>query len=105
MMNKTPKVLYLVVYKHWFDLMLKGIKKNEYRKKSKWILSRVENKEYDLIKFSNGYGKDKKYFFCKYEGYNISNSSEIITFDEHVINLQPGDVIIKLGKIIEKGNF
>ena len=99
------KILFLVVYKHWFDLMYSGVKKYEYRKKSKWILSRLENKTYDQIKFSNGYGKDKPFFICEYKGFNFSEKKEKITFNEHTIYLEKEDIVIRLGKVIEKGNF
>jgi hypothetical protein len=104
-MKNEPKTLFLVVYKHWFDLMLSGIKKFEYRKRSRWILSRIENKNYDCIKFSNGYGMDKRFFLCEYKGFRICEKVENIFFDKYEIILEPGDIVIELGKILEKGNF
>jgi len=101
----AKKILFLVVYKHWFDLMYSGVKKYEYRKKSKWILSRLENKTYDQIRFSNGYGKNKPFFICEYNGYVITEKKETIKIKDYEITVQVGDVIIKLGKIISKGNF
>ena len=65
------RILHLTLKKRWFDLMVAGKKKVEYRQSSRWIISRLE-KEYDVIKFTNGYGSDKPYFFCQYNGFEIS---------------------------------
>ena len=60
-MSNTLK---LTLKKEWFLLMLSGKKKQEYRKPSRWIESRIADKSYQFIKFTNGYGSDKPYFIC-----------------------------------------
>ena len=50
------RVLRLTLKRKWFDMIASGEKKEEYRKAGKWILSRLEGKEYDRIEFKNGYG-------------------------------------------------
>lgn len=55
--------LNLSLHKLPFDVMLTGEKDKEYRKPSKWIVSRLYNKDgtlkkYDVVKFVNGYGHD-----------------------------------------------
>ena len=97
------RVLHLTLKKEWFDLMISGKKKVEYRKPSDWIISRLQ-KEYDVIKFTNGYGSDKPYFICEYKGFEISNESETIHVEKSKIEVEAGTYMIKLGKIIEKGN-
>ncbi len=97
------RVLHLTLKKEWFDLMISGKKKVEYRKPSKWIISRLQ-KEYDVIKFTNGYGSDKPYFVCEYKGFGISNKPETIYTENSKIEVEEGDCLIKLGKIIETGN-
>ena len=97
------RVLHLTLKKEWFDLMISGKKKVEYRKPSDWIISRLQ-KEYDVIKFTNGYGSDKPYFICEYKGFEISNESETIHVEKSKIEVEEGTYMIKLGKIIEKGN-
>ena len=97
------RVLHLTLKKEWFDLMISGKKKVEYRKPSDWIISRLQ-KEYEVIKFTNGYGSDKPYFICEYKGFEISNESETIHVEKSKIEVEEGTYMIKLGKIIEKGN-
>ena len=97
------RVLKLTLNKEWFDLMISGKKKVEYRLPSNWIISRLQ-KEYDLIKFINGYGSDKPYFICEYKGFEISNESKTVQVEKSEIKVEKGTYMIKLGKIIEKGN-
>ena len=97
--------LHLTLKKVWFDLMISGKKKIEYRKSTDWIKQRIHNKDYDFIKFVNGYGNDKPYFICKYEGCHISKESNIIEIDGNPIDIEKGDYLIQLGDIVEKGNL
>lgn len=92
--------------------MVTGEKDEEFRENSQWIRSRLFDKEgkpknYDLIKFTNGYGSDKPYFICKYVDFmecympierKYSDGSEIK-------GIGKGDFIIMLGEIIERGNI
>ena len=39
--------------------MVTGKKTIEYRRPSKWIKDRLVDKEYEVVKFVNGYGDDK----------------------------------------------
>ena len=85
--------------------MVEGTKTQEYRKPSNWIKSRLEKKEYQFIKFVNGYGNDKPFFVCEYKGYKIAEKSQIAEFDGHQVNIEIGDYIIDLGKVIDSGNL
>jgi hypothetical protein len=49
-----------------------GIKKEEYRVPGKWILSRLEGKEYDRIEFKNGYGPTVPTMEVEYLGWAYS---------------------------------
>lgn len=110
---KRTKVLRLTLKKKPFDVMITGEKQEEFRKDSQWIRSRLFDKEfnhrrYDLIHFTNGYGNDKPFFTCKFEGFldcymdvkkrKYSNGLE-------VSGIGKGDYIIYLGEIIHKGNI
>lgn len=70
------KVLKLTIKKQWFDMLLSGEKKEEYREiKPYWITrlttgetrhflriqgaNKYHYKKYDYVEFTNGYGKDK----------------------------------------------
>ena len=53
----AAKVLHLTLKKKWFDMIASGEKREEYREiKTHW--NRILNKEYDVVKFRNGYAKD-----------------------------------------------
>jgi len=103
-----PKVLFLTLKKEAFDVMVTGEKTIEFRKPSKWIKSRLFSKEYDIILFRNGYGNDKPFFTCKYYGYESVKDTEVRKAHYSnglVVNVKEGDIQIKLGPIIEKGNL
>lgn len=105
------KTLNLTLSKAPFEIMLSGEKKVEFRKPSIWIKSRLFNKDgsrkdYDVVKFVNGYGSDKPYFIAIYNGVaqalgltsrHYSNNLSVI--------IEPGDYQIYLGDIIKRGNI
>ena len=93
--------------------MVTGEKQEEFRAGSNWIRSRLvdsldNEKEYDVIKFVNGYGKDKPYFICEYGGFMECYMD--VTKREYsngltIIGIGKGDFIIYCGDIIESGNL
>jgi hypothetical protein len=100
------KTLYLSLKKEPFEVMVTGEKVIEYREPTKWILSRIEGKEYDLIKFVNGYGADKPYFICEFGAWSRSYHNEFITYSNGLtVDIAPWTICIHLGKIIETGNL
>lgn len=101
----NPRILNLTLSKVPFDLMVNNNKKFEYRKPSKWIKSRLVNKEYDFVKFVNGYGNDKPYFIAEYKGYFISKDDHTATYTNLKVFISKGDVIIRLGRILDRGNL
>jgi hypothetical protein len=99
-------ILYLTLKKPQFKVTLSGEKRIEYRRASQWIASRLLNKSYDLIRFVNGYGKDKPYFIVEFRGYEVIKKYEQHLFSNGlVVEVKIGDYAIKLGKIIETGNL
>ena len=104
--RKVGRILHLTLKKLPFDVMITGEKRIEYRVSSKWIKSRLEDKDYELIKFVNGYGNDKPYFFSKYEGWEIEMFDNVINYSNGlIVESNKGTIKIKLGEIIEKGNL
>lgn len=107
------RILHLSLKKEPFAVMITGEKQEEFRKNSEWIRSRLidqlgNEKEYDFIKFVNGYGSDKPYFVCEYGGFmecymNVSerNYSNGLTIN----GIGKGDFIIYCGDIVERGNL
>jgi len=52
------KILHLRIKKRWFDLIKRGIKRQEYRDIKPYYDVRFFKKEYDAILFKLGYTKD-----------------------------------------------
>ncbi len=100
------QTLHLTIKKQWFDLVCSGEKTEEYRKESRWIEARLIGKEYDYIRFANGYGKDVPYVIVEFEGYH---KNTLIKYEKTYSNgkkvvVDIGDYVIYLGKIIDSGN-
>ncbi len=60
-----------------YEVMVTGEKKEEFRLQSKWIESRLidsatgKDKQYDRVKFVNGYGKHRPSFTVSFKGYKL----------------------------------
>ena len=78
------KILHLNLYRKYFDAIAEGTKTTEYRDKTDYWKRRIEGREYDIIKFRNGYATEAPTMLVEYSGYDITDRYEI-----------------KLGKIIE----
>ena len=59
------KYLYLTLKKNWFDLILSGEKKEEYREIKPYWEKRLIWKKYDRIIFRNGYATNAPQFTIK----------------------------------------
>ena len=100
------KYLFLTLKKKQFEVTLSGEKNIEYRHFSDWIKSRLINKDYDFIKFVNGYGNDKPYMIIEYKGYTEIKKHQTFSFSNGLnVNVKGGDYAINLGRIVEKGNI
>lgn len=98
--------LRLTLHRAAFEVMVTGEKTKEFRKPSKWILSRVVGKEYDRIEFVNGYGKDRPRFRCYYLGYLKASYNQSYAYSNGlIVDVVPDDIIIHCGKIIEVKNW
>lgn len=116
MTTKQPsanRILHLSLKKAPFDVMISGEKYEEFRKNSEWIRSRLfdqlgNEKEYDLIKFTNGYGSNKPYLICEYGGFMecYVDIAERRYSNGLIINgIGKGDFIIYCGEIVACGNL
>ncbi len=54
-MNNT---LHLTIKKQWFDMILSGVKTEEYREIKPYYNLRLIGKRYDTVVFRNGYARD-----------------------------------------------
>ena len=72
---KKKKILHLTLHARWFDEILSGKKKVEYRDiKPYWEKRLFENgkpKGYDLIFFRNGYSKNCRKMKVEFKGVEI----------------------------------
>lgn len=107
------KILHLTLKKKWFDMILSGEKKEEYREVKPYWITRLSGKwekgddgtqsitpSYDQVLFTNGYGKNAPQMLVELTALDIGNAKP-----EWSDNWQ-GDVFkIKLGNIIETKNI
>lgn len=54
-------ILYLTIYKKWFDEILSGRKKVEFRDRTPYWNNRLAGRYYDEIHFRNGYTLDRPF--------------------------------------------
>ncbi|MBC7766554.1 hypothetical protein H7Y21_00985 [Arenimonas sp.] len=99
------KILYLTLKKPQFQVTVSGEKKSEFRRPSKWILSRVLNKQYDFVKFTNGYGSDKPSFRCEFKGWKYAEPKRYVYSNGLVVNTDSNYIEIVLGCILEVENY
>ena len=110
--SSTKRILRLTLSRQPFEVMVTGEKDLEFRKPSKWILSRLKNKdgskrEYDLVEFTNGYGRYCPRFLCEYLGYAryIGFNDEYEYSNGLIVQVEDDDVVISLGKVLEVYNW
>lgn len=82
------KILFLTIKKEYFDAILSGEKKEEYRIINSFYKSRIENKEYTHIILQNGYSKKSQRLKAKYLGYEIRKISTKIYGNTEVFVLK-----------------
>ena len=89
--DEDQKILHLNLYRKFFDQIAEGTKTIEYREVTDYWKKRIENREYDVIKFRNGYAKDAPTMLVEYKGYSVGKHPLIGNLEYE----------LKLGKIIE----
>ena len=100
------KTLHLTLKKKWFDMILSGEKKEEYREVKDYWCNRLEwvpSREiiiYHVIKFRNGYSKNAPELTIECLGIERGKAKP-----EWSDNWQGEVFVIKLGKIIEINNL
>lgn len=82
------KILHLTLKKEWFNEIVSGRKKEEYRDKKPYWDSRL-NKDFDEVHFKNGYNDSVPFMRVEYLGLEIRDNT----------------YVIKLGKILEVQNY
>ena len=86
------KILHLNLYRKYFDAILKGEKKIEYREVTPYWSKRLEGRYYDVIQFRNGYAKVAPTMIVEFKGMGIDK------------DIQGPRYAIELGEILEVKN-
>ena len=113
---RNYRILKLTLEHTPFLLMVHGWKLYEYRKPTNWILSRLfypdgKMKEYDYIRFTNGYKKTDPFFYCEWLGWHPAEQDTIEEWArenggvELRVHVMENDIVIPLGKIVLKGHL
>jgi hypothetical protein len=94
-------VLNLTLKKKWFDMILSGEKKHEYREMKKYWDDRLINRNsYDAVCFVNGYGHDKPAFTIELKDIVVATGNEAWGAVKDVEYY-----VLLLGNIISKRNI
>lgn len=95
------KILHLTLKKKWFDMILSGEKKEEYREfKPYWINRFKKNCSYRIIRFTNGYGKDKPSFDIELKQFDYNRGLVKWGAEKNKKYF-----VLRLGKVINKRNI
>lgn len=97
--SSARRVLRLTLKRKWFDMIASGRKREEYRAPGKWILSRLEGKDYDAVEFKNGYGQNVPTMLVEYRGWKMSSGLK-----EWGAIPSVQYATIKLGRVISQQN-
>jgi len=103
------RILRLTLTKQWFDLIVKGEKKFEYREYKKHWMSRLlcssGIRNYDEIHFTNGYGKDKPFARVEFDGAAIIKGEHCSPDNDEALDSDKKYFVIGLGEVLEVGNY
>lgn len=94
------KVVSMPIKKEWFDKILSGEKKEEYRKIKEYWRRRLLHDKTTHLKLINGYGRDKPFVIIELKDIKIG-------FGKEEWGAIPGEecYILELGDIIEAKNI
>ena len=99
------RILYLTLKREPFVEILEGMKKIEYRWFKPYWITRLHNKEYDIVQFTNGYGNDRPAMRVEFKGIKLfTGFSPLGNGQQYGIIL--GDILEtwKTSKLLIKGN-
>lgn len=90
----------MTIKRKWFDLILLGEKKEEYRDVKKFYTSRLVNKGITHLKLINGYSRDKPYLIVELKEIKVGLGNP-----HYGAPLNIWVYILKLGEIVEINNI
>ena len=90
---KNSRILHLNLHREFFDLIERGLKKTEYRECTPYWRKRLEGRDYDMIRFRNGYATKAPIMDVQYlaKGFRIIGSKK--------------EYAIRLGRILKLSNY
>ncbi len=108
--KNAPKILHLTLKKEAFEVMVTGEKPYEIRSFKTWIRERLiekngKPKKYDLVKFVNGYGHDRPFFYAEYKGSETVKGMDVTFSNGFVLHFIDKRYRINLGNVVTKGNM
>lgn len=86
---KKSDVLHLTLEREWFDEIVRGTKRKEYREYKPYWKTRLEGRNYKVVKFRNGYARNAPEMLVEFRGVTRNGKS------------RNADYVIKLGRILE----
>ena len=110
-MSSSGSTLKLTISKEAFFLLITGEKQFEFRKKSKWMQSRLfckdtdQKKDYDYVKFTNGYGANRPFAVFVYSGVRTVNNVQVMYSTGLQIKEKKEMYCIKIGSMVHCQNL
>ena len=80
-------ILPLTLHRQFFDEIAIGKKTKEYRERKRYWKNRLEDRDYDLIRFRNGYAKDAPEMLVEFRGVRRSGRVYVIKLGR-VLNIK-----------------
>jgi hypothetical protein len=84
---QMTKILHLTLHREFFAAIAAGKKRTEYRNAKPYWKKRLEGRDYDLVKFRNGYASDAPEMLVEFRGVRRKDKG------------RSGDYAIHLGKV------
>jgi hypothetical protein len=69
-----PAILQLNLHREYFAQIVAGTKKTEYRARTPYWRRRLENRQYDVIRFRNGYAPKAPVMLVEFKGIRIQRA-------------------------------
>ena len=74
----AKRVLHLRLEREWFDDIAEGRKRHEYRAYKEYWKKRLEGKEFDIVRFRNGYAADAPEMDVEFVGVERKGKNYVI---------------------------
>ena len=109
-MSSKPSILHIPIKREYFDAILSGEKTEEYRGVSPFWISRLAKtnekgeivglRQYDIIRFRNGYNADSRQMYVQFKKIIIEEFIDVPEESEHRFGF-----VILLGKVLRTENM